>query len=100
MLQEWRAIFDFHMESELELEGSMHDLFALTRMRKEEGIDIPKLYLWCGTEDDLLGINRQYRNLLDELKVEHVYEESEGDHSWKWWDLHIQDGLKYLLGGQ
>ena len=37
-------------------------------------------------------------SMLDELGVEHGYEESEGDHSWPWWDLHIQDALRYLLG--
>ena len=26
-----------------------------------------------------------------------VYEVSEGDHSWKWWDLHIQSGLDAVL---
>jgi len=57
----------------------------------------PKLYMWCGTEDALIRINRKYHDLLTELGVDHRYEESEGDHSWKWWDLHIQDALRYLL---
>jgi len=99
MLPEWRAIFDHNLQSTLELEGTDHDLFALTRKRKAEGVELPRLYLWCGTEDSLININRQYRDLLDELEIEHIYKESEGDHSWPWWDLHIQDGLKCLLKG-
>lgn len=97
-LPEWRAIFDFNMQSPMELEGTDHDLYALARRRKAEGAGFPKFYLWCGTEDALLNVNREYHALLCELGVEHTYEESEGDHSWHWWDMHIQDALENLLG--
>jgi len=96
-LPEWKSIFDYNMKDGIELEGTPHDLYYLIRMRKEEKIDLPKFYFWCGTEDELIRINREYRDLLVELGVEHCYEESEGDHSWKWWDLHIQDALRFLL---
>ena len=99
-MDEWKAFFDFNMESELELEGTKNDIYALTRKNHEEGVPFPKLYLWCGTEDALLKNNRDYRDLLEELKIDHRYEEGEGDHTWKWWDLHIQDALKYLLGDE
>ena len=97
-LEEWKAIFDFDMQAGAELEGTVHDLYHLTRMKKDEGIMFPKFYFWCGTEDILIRINREYHDLLTELDVEHCYKESEGNHTWKWWDLHIQDALKYVLG--
>ena len=50
-----------------------------------------------GTEDSLLSVNRDYRDLLNELNIPHTYKESEGNHSWPWWDLHIQDALACLL---
>jgi S-formylglutathione hydrolase FrmB len=53
--------------------------------------------MWCGESDFLLDANIRYHKLLDELGVEHLYEQSEGDHSWRWWDLHIQSALDYLL---
>ena len=96
-LNEWRSIFGFDMQSPLELEGSEHDLFALAVRNKNEGMPFPKLYLWCGLEDTLLETNRAFSRLLSELGVLHTYEESEGDHSWQWWDLHIQDGLACVL---
>ena len=34
----------------------------------------------------------------DEKSIRYTYEESEGDHSWKWWDMHIKDGLKAMFG--
>ena len=97
ILPEWRAIFDHNMQFLSELEGSEHDLYATTRRRKAEDVTLPKLYLWCGTEDFLITANRQYRDLLEELEIAHIYKESEGDHSWPWWDLYIQDGLKCIL---
>lgn len=96
-MREWRGIFDFNMKDSKELEGSIHDIYMLARRNKEHGQVFPKLYLWCGTEDDLIGNNREFHGLLEKLQVEHCYEESEGDHSWKWWDMHIQDALHCLL---
>jgi putative tributyrin esterase len=96
--EEWRGIFGFELQDASELRGSCHDLFALTRAHSEAGKAFPRFYLWCGTEDKLLPCNREYDALLNELGIEHQYEESAGNHSWPWWDLHIQSGLKALLG--
>ena len=96
-LKEWRSIFGFDMDNPLELEGSKHDLYALASKAKEEGKQFPKLYMWCGTEDELIAVNRSFDQHLTELSVCHKFETSEGDHSWKWWDLHIQEALKWLL---
>lgn len=96
-LTEWQSIFGFSLQSADELEGTQHDLYALTRKNHEQGLPFPKLYLWCGTEDSLLPANRNYRDLLNELGIAHTYAESEGNHSWPWWDLHIQDALACLL---
>ncbi len=97
-MQEWRAIFDFNMQDPMELEGSPHDIYALARKNKEEACNFPKLYLWCGTEDALIENNRRFHALLEEMDVEHCYEESEGNHRWEWWDKHIRGALRFLLG--
>ena len=85
------------MESPLELEGTKHDIFALASNNKAEGRPFPNIYMWCGLEDPLLLTNQNFDRLLSELGVGHIFETSEGDHSWKWWDLHIQDGLRYIF---
>lgn len=97
MLNEWQGIFDFHMVDPSELNGTQHDVFALAEKNHREGITFPKMYLWCGESDGLLPANRRFNTLLEDLKIPHLYEESEGNHSWKWWDLHIQSALDYLL---
>lgn len=97
VLDEWRSIFGYGLESALDLEGSEHDLFALTERNRKQGLPFPKLYLWCGTEDTLITVNRAYAQRLTDLGIAHTYEESEGTHKWVFWDLHIQDGLKNIL---
>ncbi len=98
-LDEWKAIFDFNMKSSYELEGTKHDLYALARENHKQGLKFPKMYIWCGTEDNphLLKTNQDFHALLNELNIEHFYKESKGDHSWPWWDLHIQDALCFLF---
>lgn len=96
-LVEWRALFGYELKDFDELTGTEHDVYALVRKNHAAGIPFPKLFLWCGTEDDLIHNNHWMRDLLEELKIEHAYSESEGDHSWKWWDLHIQDALEFLF---
>lgn len=90
-LDEWRSIFDFEMKSPDELAGSGHDVFALA----ESGKDFPYFYLWCGTEDVLIDINRAFSSHLSGLKIPHEFHESEGNHSWQWWDLHVKRALDH-----
>jgi len=97
-MDEWRGIAGFDLHDASELKGSKHDIFAMAKRHAEEGKEFPKLYLWCGEQDELLSDNERFCALLDELAVAHVYKTSEGDHSWKWWDLHIQDAMEYLFG--
>ena len=96
-LEEWKSIFKMDMTSASELEGGEHDLFALATKHKAQNKAFPRLYMWCGTEDSLLGINKGFDAHLWELSYPHLFEFSEGNHSWKWWDLHIQGALNYVL---
>lgn len=92
---EWRGVFGDRTPEEL-LESDC-DLFHLAKKNAAEGIAFPKLFLWCGTDDFLLEDNRKFHAHLQALKIPHQYVESEGNHSWPWWDLHIQTALDYLL---
>ncbi|MBE6712146.1 MAG: esterase family protein [Ruminococcaceae bacterium] len=95
--EEWRGIFGFELKSALELENTRHDLFYLTRENRKNALPFPKTYLWCGTEDALIAVNRTYRDLLTELDIPHLYEESPGTHTWKYWDEKVVNALNYLL---
>ena len=96
-LEEWRGNFGFDIESATELEGSAVDLFELTKKNINEGKELPEIHFWCGTEDALIEINRKYRDLLCELGVKHSYSESEGNHSWPYWDREIKTALLHFF---
>lgn len=96
-LNEWRSLFGYDIENAEALSESKHDLFALVSKDVAEGRPLPGIYLWCGLNDSLIGVNREFDHHLSCLGVAHTYTESEGDHSWKWWDVHIQSALDYIL---
>lgn len=75
---------------------SDNDLFALATKLKESGKPLPKLYMWCGTEDILYNGNCAMKEHLENLGFDLTYEESTGDHQWKYWDEKIQDVLKWI----
>ena len=99
-LEEWRGNFGFDLHTAEELADGENDIFALARRNAEAGKEMPPFFLWCGTEDTLLDVNRQYRDLLCELGIAHTYSESEGNHSWQWWDLHIKRGIEYFFAAE
>ena len=96
-VQEWRAIFGYDLTSAEELRGSVHDVYTLAEENARKGVEFPKMYMWCGDDDYLLENSIRFDALLTSLGVEHKYEQSEGNHSWHWWDMHIRDGLDYVL---
>ena len=93
--EEWTGLFG--TKAEENPDAFDQDVYYLVKRNAEQGIPFPKTYLWCGEQDPLLDANKRFHALLEEKGIDHRYEESEGNHSWKWWDLHIQDALRYLL---
>ncbi len=77
--------------------GSDNDIFALAQNLKLHNAKIPKLYMWCGISDSLYDQNVKAKTYLKNLGFDLVYKESEGDHSWKYWDKYIQDALDWIL---
>ena len=75
--------------------GSQYDLFALAQKVSASPIK-PRLFQYCGTEDFLYADNLRLRDFIRTLGYDHTYEETPGDHSWKYWDAEIQKVLKWL----
>ena len=88
----WFDIFGPHDQ----IKGSDNDLFAVAERLAASGKDKPKVYMWCGTEDFLYGQNVRMRDHLNKLGYDLTYEESPGDHQWKYWDEKIQTVLAWL----
>ncbi len=77
--------------------NSSNDLFAEAVRLKESGKPLPKLYMWCGTEDFLYEQNVDMKEHLTKLGYDLAYEESPGDHQWKYWDEKIQSVLDWIM---
>ena len=59
-------------------------------------MDIPKLYLACGTEDFLIEENRDYRDFLTNEMIDFTYIEGPGAHDWNFWDTYIEKVIEWL----
>lgn len=64
---------------------------------KEAGVDIPKIYLACGTEDSLIGHNREFAEFLKAQGADLIYDEGPGIHNWRFWNEYLERGLDKLL---
>jgi S-formylglutathione hydrolase FrmB len=82
---------------ELKGEGTDSDLFATAqKVATSTGAPRPKLYVCCGTEDELIEDNRSFHRHLDAMHYEHTYEEGPGNHEWGYWDTQIRKVLDWL----
>lgn len=76
--------------------NSPNDTMHLARKLAKSSAPQPKLYQWCGTEDFLYEDNLRFMKQARELKLDLVYEEGPGDHSWPYWDRQIQVFISML----
>lgn len=56
----------------------------------------PKVYMACGLEDNLIGVNRIFRDLLQENGIDVTYEEATGMHNWAFWNSQLPKILNWL----
>ena len=82
-----------------DVSGSENDLFAAATALTDPALR-PRIYMWCGTEDFLYAQNIRMRDHLRALGYDLMYEESPGDHQWRYWDKKIADALNWLLPGE
>src|SRR5205823_4520921 len=73
-----------------------NDIYEMTRgLSAARVAALPYIYLDCGTEDFLGGLNnQQFAALLREKKIPHEYRELPGDHSWAYWDQQVPEVLQ------
>lgn len=65
---------------------------------KKAGSPIPKIYISCGMEDELLPASRHYRDLCEKAGADVTYIEEPGyGHEWDFWDKHVCKIIKEWL---
>ncbi len=75
---------------------SEDDLFYLAEETDKKNIK-PRLYMAVGTEDFLYDDNQKLREKIESLNYDYTYIESEGAHTWEFWDEYIQKVLKWMF---
>ena len=84
----------FGLKDAADFEGSEHDYDALANCVPQNLR--PRIHLCCGTEDGLLPVNHDYRDLLLALGYDVTWEEWPGAHNWKFWDEAIEKIIAWL----
>lgn len=72
------------------------DLNTLLKNRMDEGVELPKLYQCCGTEDFTYEANVAFRDYTRSLGADLVWEEGPGAHNFDFWDPYIRKILNWL----
>ncbi len=82
-----------------QVRGGRNDYDALAEQAARTGPK-PRFYMACGTEDNLIAPNREFRDHLLALGYDVTWEEGPGVHDWYFWDEYILKAMKWLpLGG-
>lgn len=56
-----------------------------------------RIYLDAGKQDTFaLSQDRQFRQVLNQLKIKNVVREFPGEHSWRYWREHLADSLTFV----
>jgi putative tributyrin esterase len=72
------------------------DLRWLVEQAVANDVDLPALYVGCGTEDRLFPQNQRFIDQLARRGVSVQTDFGPGDHEWGLWDRMIQDVLAWL----
>jgi S-formylglutathione hydrolase FrmB len=73
----------------------MNPRVAFEEMLKAKRL-VPKFYMACGLQDDLLPANEDFRDFLKANGAEVTWDEDDYGHDWDFWDLQIKKVLEWL----
>lgn len=69
---------------------------VLVKKLKQQGKNIPDIYMACGTEDFLIEPNRQFYQFLTDQNVKVTYIEDKGTHNMEFWNKYFAKGFAWL----
>lgn len=78
------------------LKPEIHDIFTMLKNLKEKGVEIPRLYTCCGTEDRRYGDSVDLKEFADEIQVPLLFEYGPGKHDAVFFDKYIQRILEWM----
>lgn len=72
------------------------DIYRLTESLIRKQRRLPELYIYCGRNDSLYNVNCKFRDFLMKNKIDVVFREDEGKHSFKYWDKELREFLEAI----
>lgn len=73
------------------------DLFALTK-KIASCSDKPRLFAVTGKDDFMFDDYKRFISHMEKLDYDFTEYIDEGSHNWAFWDKHIQNALKWIVG--
>ena len=73
------------------------DLFALATELDKKDVK-PRIFMGVGKQDYLYESNQRLKAHIESLSIDYTYRESDGIHSWVFWDEYIQYVLEWAFG--
>ena len=99
------GFYDRHLERVLnsfgtieQFRGSMNDFKHLIGEHAANGKKLPRLYFCCGKQDGFYEGAKKFAEYVQEMGFESSFEESDGAHTWEYWDRCLPRMIRHLLG--
>ncbi|AKG74502.1 alpha/beta hydrolase [Salinicoccus halodurans] len=78
-------------------DGTVLDIRRDIEDALEKGVDIPELYMMCGTEDYVYEDNLKFKKFLEGKGIDFKYEEGPGNHDWDYWNAGIEKAIDWFM---
>ena len=78
------------------VKNSDKDIKWLAERLSASSAQLPRVYLACGAQDNLLNGNRDLRDTLRGYGFNVTYQEAPGGHEWDFWNSQIKQVLEWL----
>lgn len=78
------------------IDGTDRDVLGMATKRKEQGVDLPRMFQTCGTEDFTWDFNVVARDHFRALGLDHTWIQRPGVHNFEFWDGALRQYLQWL----
>lgn len=58
---------------------------------------IPKIYMTCGLDEELLIIDDEFSEFLEKMGINHEYIKEHGFHDWNLWSRQLEPAVKWFI---
>jgi len=79
------------------LDTSKNNPEYLIRKLIKDDVEMPEIFMLCGTEDFLIEQNRAFHQFLISERIDVRYEEHPGTHDWNFWNRYLEPAILWLL---